>query len=478
MSERLALLLRHHPKSFLKLILAGFLIVAMPLFLALAYSALSIDELAKQSREAVYQAEKIAHGSRTLVDQVAAMEHSVRLSLILNDASLLEGFEQAHSQFGSAAESLDTLPLKEDQRQLLDRLRNQESAIFQKINDARHSQEGLTSNTVSFTPLLDSARSFMNRGDAPIEHEINAMQAMAGRARQIVVWQLLALFPAATLLAFGFSWLINRPIRQIDEAIRIMGQGELSQGISVDGPEDLRRLGERLDWMRTRLLDLEEQKTRFLQNVSHELKTPLASIREGADLLATGVVGQLNEKQLQVAKILHGNSVELQKRIEDLLDYSAIQSGESVFIKKETGLRQLLDAVLQDQYLAIMSKSLQIDVACPEQTFECDEQKTRVVFDNLLSNAIKFSPHGGKIEIRAEKAGDRILVDVADSGPGVDPIDRERIFDAFYQGRKITQSTGTGLGLSIAREYARAQGGSLELMESASGARFRLTLPA
>ncbi len=476
MREWLAMLLRHRPKSFLKLILAGYLIVALPPLLALAYSALSIDRLAMQSKDAVYQAEKIAHGSRILFDQVAAMEHSVRLSLILNDSSLLEGFDAAHEQFASTAEGLSELPLKEDQRHLLDRLISLESSDYKNIGDARNS--GQTLNEVSFAPLIDAARSFMNHGDIPIEREVNAMQKMAGRARRIVLWQLLSLFPAATLLAFFFSWAVNRPIRQIDDAIRVIGQGELSHPFHVDGPDDLRHLGERLDWMRQRLLDLEEQKTRFLQNVSHELKTPLTSIREGADLLASGVVGQLNEKQMQVAKILHGNSVELQKRIEDLLDYSAIQSGESVFIRNDVHLRQIVDATLQDHYLSIMSKSLQIDLVCPEIVFECDEQKTRIIIDNLVSNAVKFSPQGGKISVHAERTGDCIALDVVDEGQGVDPIDRSRIFDAFYQGRKAPQSTGTGLGLSIAREYAKAQGGSLELLDSESGAHFRLCLPA
>lgn len=473
-------LLRHHPKSFLKLILVGFLLVALPLFLALAYSALSIDRLANQSRQAVYQAERIAHGSRILVDQVAAMERSIRLSLILGDATLLEGYYQAHEKFSATSASLAALPLKDDQRALLDKLQTTESAIFLKIGDARNSPEGLTASSVDFTSLLDSARSFLNRGDAPIEHEVDAMQAMASRARTIVIWQLLALVPTAILLAFGFSLLINRPIRQIDAAIRIMGQGELSQSIAVEGPEDLTRLGERLDWMRLRLLELEAQKTRFLQHVSHELKTPLTSIREGADLLAEGVTGTLNEKQMQVARILLGNSVELQKRIEDLLNYSAIQSGNAVTAQQRTDLRRILDAVLQDQTLAIMNKSLQVELDCPNLPLECDEQKIRIAVDNLLSNAIKFSPIGGKIEILAQKTESNIFMDIIDSGPGVDAADREKIFDAFYQGRKpaLGSTAGTGLGLSIAREYVKAQGGTLALMDrETGGAHFRITLP-
>ena len=463
-------LLKHQPKSFLKLILAGFLLVSLPFFLALAYSALSINRLANLSREAVHQAESIAHGSRILVDQITTMERSVRLSLILNDASLLEGYYQAHGEFVNTAAELAQLPLRTNQKNLLEKIRSQESGIYEKI--AQHEK------SIDFAPLLDSAQTFLKHADEPIEHEVDTMQAMADKASRIVMWQLLALAPLATLLAFGFSWLINHPIRQIEGAIRTMGQGGLSSNIVVDGPEDLRRLGDSLNWMRQRLLDLEEQKTRFLQHVSHELKTPLASIREGSDLLATGVVGELNPKQSQVARILLGNSVELQKRIEDLLNYSAIQSGISLPVMQKTDLCKLLDAVLKDQYLAIMNKSIQVDLACPELTLACDEQKVRTIIDNLLSNAVKFSPIGGRISIRGERTGELVQLDVSDSGPGVDPSDRDKIFEAFYQGRRTSPSAGTGLGLSIAKEYARAHGGSLDLVEQEEGACFRLTLPA
>ena len=464
-------LLKHQPKSFLKLILFGFLLVSLPFFLALAYSAMSVSRLANLSREAVHQAESIAHGSRMLIEQVTAMERSVRLSLILGDKTLLEGYYQAHGEFADTAATLSMLPLKDDQKALLDKLRAQESAIYGKISGHEKS--------VDFAPLLDSAQAFLRHGDAPIEHEIEVMQQMAGRASRIVMWQLAALVPLATLLAFGFSWLINRPIRQIDESIKVMGQGELSLNIDVEGPEDLRRLADRLNWMRLRLLDLEEEKTRFLQHVSHELKTPLTSIREGADLLATGVTGELNPKQSQVANILLGNSVELQKRIEDLLSYSAIQTGKPRPAWKENDLSKILDAVLRDQHLAIINKSIEIDLACPSLMLECDEQEIRIVVDNLLSNAVKFSPAGGLIRIRGKKEGDQVHLDIIDSGPGIDPMDRDRIFDAFYQGRRTAQSPtrGTGLGLSIAAEYAQAHHGSIELLDQEEGTCFRLTLP-
>jgi len=473
-------LLRHNPKSFLKSILIGFTLVALPLIIALINSAVSIDRLAEQSRKAVYQAAQIAHGSRVLLDEIATMERSVRQTVILGDATLLEGYFQAHTKFQDTAVSLSALSLRADQRQVLNKLTVSESAIFQHVSAARQSSEGLQEVVRDFVPLLDSARTFSSGGYALIEHEVNAMQDMAGHARSVVVWQLLALAPFAILLALGFSVLIARPIRQIDAAIRTMGQGELSKAVSVDGPQDLRYLGQRLDWMRRRLLELEEQKIRFLRHVSHELKTPLTAIREGADLLAEGVAGELSVKQRQIANILYTNSIQLQKRIEDLLNYSALQTEKTALVKRREALGRIVEAVLQDQKLALMNKGLQVDLSCPELVIECDKQKISIIVDNLVSNAVKFSPPGGRIRIWANQIGELGQLDVTDAGPGVDESDWDKVFEPFYQGRRAHAShvQGTGLGLSIAREYARAHGGNIELVKQAdAGAHFRLTLP-
>ncbi|MHB1247358.1 MAG: HAMP domain-containing sensor histidine kinase [Sulfuriferula sp.] len=473
-------LLRHNPKSFLKLILIGFVLVALPLIIALINSAVSIDKLAEQSRRAVYQAAQIAHGSRVLLDEISTMERSVRQTLILGDASLLEGYFQAHAKFVSTATSLSALSLRPDQKQVLDKLVASESTIFQQVAAAHRSSQGLQDIVSDFVPLLDTARTFSSSGYALIEHEVAAMQDMAWHARSIVVWQLLALVPFAILLALGFSILIARPIRQIDAAIRTMGEGELSKAVSVDGPQDLRYLGQRLDWMRRRLLEVEEQKTRFLRHVSHELKTPLTAMREGADLLAEGVAGELTTKQRQIANILYTNSIQLQKRIEDLLNYSALQSGKTALVKRMAALRNIVENVLQDQNLAIMNKGLQVDFICPDLSVECDQQKISIIVDNLVSNAVKFSPNGGHIKINASQAGELVSIDVVDSGPGVEATDHARVFEPFYQGRKAPDMhvQGTGLGLSIAREYARVHGGDIVLLtEAGVGAHFCFSLP-
>ena len=472
--------LRRNPSSFLKLILLGFALVGLPLIIALINSALSIDRLADHSRKAVYQAAQIAHSSRALADEIAAMERAVRQTHILGDSSLLQGYFRAHHKFETTAAALLELSLHEEQKELLIKIQALETSIFQKLSIIRQSPEELRDLIGNFATLRDSARTFSTLGYTLIEREVGEMQDMAGYARFTVGWQLLALIPFAILLAFMFSLRIARPIQQIDEAIRNMGQGKLSKAIRVDGPQDLVYFGERLDWMRRRLLKLEEQKTRFLQHVSHELKTPLTAMREGADLLVEGVTGELSEGQQRIARILHSNSVQLQRRIEDLLSYSALQTEKAALVKYKTNFGAILEAVLQDQNLAIMNKGLRIELSCPELMIDCDEQKIKTILDNLLSNAVKFSPQRGCISIRASKTEETIELHVLDTGAGIDEVDRDKVFEPFYQGRRTLDSPirGTGLGLSIAREYALAHGGNIELIPQAdSGAHFRLSLP-
>ena len=457
--------LRRGPKSFVKLILLGFTLVGLPLIAALINSAVSIDRLADQSRKAVYQAAQIAHGSRALADEVAAMERAVRQTHILNDPTLLEGYFRAHENFEKTAFVLSKLSLNPEQKTLLMQLKSGEAEIYQRVLTVKQSPEHLRDQLDSFGRLREATRQFFTQAYSLIEREVDEMQNMAGYARFTVGWQVLALIPFAVLLALFFSTRIARPIHQIDEAIRNMGQGELGKPIRVEGPQDLVYFGEHLDWMRRRLLKLEEQKTRFLQHVSHELKTPLTAMREGADLLVEGVAGELTGEQ---------------HRIEDLLNYSALQTEKAALVKHEANLASILDAVLHDQNLIILGKGLRMDISSPGLIIECDKQKIKIVMDNLISNAVKFSPQGGCIRIWTSKWAGMAQFDILDAGPGVDEGDRERIFEPFYQGRQMMDShvRGTGLGLSIAREYALAHGGKIVLVtQSGKGAHFRLTLP-
>ena len=318
---------------------------------------------------------------------------------------------------------------------------------------------------------------------SPPTPSLAALKTAATKARNQVVWQLLAMIPSALLMIAGFTYLLARPIRDLDEAIHRLGEGKLAKRIRVSGPRDIEMLGEQLDWLRQRLISLEDQKTRFFQHVSHELKTPLTALREGSDLLGDEVVGKLNDEQREVAGILKHNSLTLEKLIQDLLTYSQAQSSDRLGRKiamdvKPLQLRDLIDQVINAQRLAIVAKSITVKRECEKTSFQGDGEKLRVVIDNLLSNAIKYSPMGGTIVLRLGKDKDHAVIEVIDNGPGIAAEDRERIFDPFYRGKNAATSKvkGTGLGLAIVRDYVELHHGSVKAI-AAAGAHFRVMLP-
>jgi two-component system sensor histidine kinase GlrK len=282
------------------------------------------------------------------------------------------------------------------------------------------------------------------------------------------------------LLVVFFVFLIGRPMRQIDRAIRELGKGDFSNAIAVTGPTDIETLGRQLEWLRNRLKESTDEKNKFLRHMSHELKTPLANIREGTELLLDGAVGRLDNQQQEVTGILRENSLKLQKLIENLLTFSAWQTKTAELKLTEFDLRPLVFGVLSQHRLVISNRKIKLAIDVKPMTVRADEGKLKLVLENLVSNALKFTPDNGTIGIKARLQSSQLIIDVTDDGPGVAPEDAPRIFEAFYQGRRPQGGAvgGTGIGLSVVQECIQAHGGAVELVDGPEpGAHFQVSLP-
>jgi two-component system sensor histidine kinase GlrK len=214
--------------------------------------------------------------------------------------------------------------------------------------------------------------------------------------------------------------------------------------------------------------------------MSHELKTPLANIREGTELLMDGAVGELDSNQREVAAILRENGIKLQRMIENLLSFSAWQTSSVGLETSEFRLRPLVKQVLENQQLTLLSQRVRLDVRVEDVVLVADRGKIRLILENLVSNAVKYSPKGGAIFLRGRAASGQLVLDVADSGPGIPLEDRKNIFEAFYTGRaaRSTAVKGTGIGLSVVLEFVSAHTGTVEIVDGEfPGAHFRITMP-
>ena len=472
-----------YPGSFLGLLLIGFLIVTLPLIGGLISSALTIERLSEQSRKAVYKAATATQNARQLASLALAMERSGRFYAVSGDRDLIDAYKQSRESFLKLTGEFMELPLTPEIRAASESIRQRESAIFDSLAAKAPSAELAKSLERDFADLERRTQSLNMLASRSIDQEVDALRTSAAKSRNQVFWQMLAMFPAALLMIAGFTYMLVRPIRDLDAAINRLGEGKLAKRIRVSGPRDIEKLGEQLDWLRQRLIALEDQKTRFFQHVSHELKTPLTALREGSDLLGDEIAGRLNDEQRDIARILKQNSLTMERLIQDLLTYSQSQSADRrdrriAFESRPLQLKNLLDDVVDAQKIALVAKALDVKRECEAVSCHGDAEKLRVVIDNLLSNAIKYSPVGGTILLKLRKDNVAAVIDVIDNGPGIADEDLERIFEPFYRGKASAMpgAKGTGLGLAIVRDYVEMHQGTVTAL-AGTGAHFRVVLP-
>jgi two-component system, NtrC family, sensor histidine kinase GlrK len=467
-----------YPKSFLSLLLIGFTIVAAPLLFALFSNAVAFERLAALSEQAVLSAVKVTQASRALTVNINALERSARQYAVAGEGTFLEAYRANRAAFQASLKQLDEMPLSEDQRAEATAISKQEEAIHQTLMKSHPTAELSMRLAADFGDIADRGLALVRIGDQVIDEGIEQLRTQAVKSRNRVFWLMIAMIPTAVLLIASFTFLIAKPISQVTSSIRGLGEGQFARPITIEGPGDMVRLGEQLDWLRERLISLEAQKTRFLQHLSHELKTPLTALREGSDLLSSGVVGNLNAEQREIALILQENSIELRKLIEGLLNYSAVHAPQAYLDAKIVQLRDVVRRVINDRKLAIVAKAIRVDLNCENVTAYCDEEKIRVLLDNLLSNAVKYSPERGLISIKLYKDHANAVLEVLDEGPGIPAAEREMVFEAFYRGTDAPMAAikGSGLGLSIVKEYVQLHKGEVEILEG-PGAHFRIRFP-
>jgi len=466
-----------YPRSFLGLCLASFTLVAAPLVGALAYSAWHSEQLADQSRSAVFNASQAARASRTLANRIGSIERLAQQMAVLDDPALAADLRRVHSSFRQVADELAQLPLEEQQLAALRRTVAQEQVLFDALAAGRRAARPRVAALAG--ELAESASEVLAISTRVADREVERLRATAETVQRQLV--LLVIFSTAVALAIALALtrLIARPIAGLDAAIRQLGSADFSQPIAVRGPEDLRTLGERLDWLRRRLAELEAEKNRFLRHLSHELKTPLTALREGAELLHDEVGGTLSPQQRRVVVIMKDNSIKLQRLIEELLDYQRALHAAASLAPRKLALDVLVREVALAHELAAQSKGLRLAIDAQAATVEADPEKLRSILDNLIGNAVKFTPPGGSVSVLARASGEEALIEVIDSGPGVPPEERDSIFDSFFRGRARAGARveGSGLGLAIAREFVEAHGGRISVVGEGGGAHFRVALP-
>ena len=384
---------------------------------------------------------------------------------------------------------------------------DQVRAAFQPVSDdhgraltvARNLQGKQVISSFALVPRLDWAV-FIER---PVEEAHEALYASLLRTSGLLLTGLaLALFAS-----FFVARRVIRPLRVLGEGVDRIASGDMGFRVDLKTGDEIETLAGEFNRMagalqeaysrleekvaeRTRelvaandqLKELDKLKSRFLSNVSHELKTPLTAIVGLAANMLDGITGRLNDKQREYLSDIRASSDRLARLIKDLLDLSIIEAGRVEFRPAPFALASLVREVANSLRPVAEQKLINIQVISTEAstTVWADRDRIAQVLTNLIGNAIKFTSPQGKVMVSAQMNGGAWAeVTIGDTGPGIPAEEAERIFDEFYQiTRPGIESRGVGLGLAISKKLVEMHGGKIGVkIEMGKGSTFYFTLP-
>ena len=473
--------------SFRQLLVIAFLLIAALLGAASLRGLRALEDLTRESRDSAASALALSDAAQSLSERSVTMERSARQSVILDDRVLGQRFADTAKNAVDILGRLRAQGIAQDTtRQWQQQLDSMTPLLRGSLESASDRERQLAQ---TFRTLDALNASISAQAQAAIQQRNTTLASRLEASRQQLAQQVVAAMVLAVAMAIGFGVWFTRPLKRLEHAIVGLGENRLDEVIDIPGPADLALVGQRLNWLRLRLVELDADKSRFLRHISHELKTPLASLREGVSLLEDGVAGTLSQDQREIAQILQHNTGLLQRQIEDLLRFNTAAFEARQLHRAPTDLQGLVQAQIEAQQLQWRALGLTVSVTGPSPEVVLDAEKIGTAVANLLSNAIRFSPPNATITFALSTPPGWVVLDVQDQGPGVADADLDRIFEPFYRGERQPHHTqgpdarrqeGSGIGLSIVHEYVAAHGGRIAYIAPLAdqpGAHFRLELP-
>jgi two-component system sensor histidine kinase GlrK len=473
--------------SLRNIIFIGFAIAVIPLFVAVLYAAFSMRETASLGKTLNQQVFEQTKTIRLVLQKSSDIERKARLFVLLSDPSLRQpyerqSYENARALFKQALDELLKLSVDNKIALRVNELEEKERLIYEQIIGSETEENLKLPVDEAFQGLREASNTLSREFESHVEQKFDGLHQQSESLEQgLLIKGAILLLVSVTFMA-TLLVMLSRSVRQLDTAIRKLGAGHRLDPIVVTGPSDLRYLGDRLEWLRTRLLELEDSKYRLMQTVAGEIEKPLEGIVELAAKLAEDADGEFDPQRLDTAMALSDYVQKLQTVSAELLRFSQINLNAQGGSKETVNMKALLESVIEDYQPRLQAKSLTVKALARPVEFSGIPGQLHAVVDHLVSNAVKYSPEGGEIRIMLRTSGVLVELEVEDEGPGFDPDECAKVFQPFFCGEaaKAEDAEGSGMGLAMVSEYVANHQGKVEIIESRQdqpGARIRVQLP-
>ncbi|MDR0736274.1 MAG: histidine kinase [Zoogloeaceae bacterium] len=453
-------------------LIVGFSLIIVLLGGTVVQSWQLLEQLSAQSRENIEQSVQIASVMQELRERGTDLERSSRQYLLVRQNTFRASFDATLAQALNLAKTMEA---RQDAqlRPLLQEWRN----TAQKLADGLDIPSAESVLGARLTQLTEIYENIQRTSQQWLEdNNQRTLTVLEAKRRQLFL-QLLLVLVIAILTAVVLCYWLTRPLRQIEQAILLIGHGYLEDKIAIHGPTDLRKLGARLEWLRQHLSNLKSNHKNLFHYMTQEMKVPVVAIREGCDLYNVSAGA---ENQGSLIDMMRHNAELLQRQLESILRMDVIFESNRLQ-RQPVRLSAFLREIVETHAADCAARKVHLRLDAPDVSMQIDPDKVRAVLEVFLANALDFSPEDGEILLRAAIRNNVLRLECRDQGPGVAQKDLEYIFNPFYCGEPRAQTSSTqrhGVGLVIARELSNIMGGTACYANNeTTGACFYMEIP-
>jgi len=453
-----------------------------------AHSLRAIGRLVSVNREVATQAVPALGVSSAVRDDLSSLARIESRYLLLRDRRYAELWSERAARMREDLERLRGFRASRRAEAILEEVLGQFES-YRRVVEREHQLLRVGRRDAALELAEGEARELIERMDAGLEAwaiarqaAVVAAQADAARLEQRTwTWVLGALGAAFLLALAGAAWIayrLTRSLRALAAATQQIGPGTFHEPIVVRGSDEVGRLAEAFNAMTARLRRVDEMKEEFFATISHELRSPLTSVREASNLLMESVPGPLNPKQRRLVAIVATSSDRLLRLVNQILELSRLRAGMQPIRRDRVDLERVVERAIDE----LRPRADEAGVTLERERIggwfvvTGDEDRLMQVIVNLIANAVRFTPRGGRVVVRLVDADAEVEVQVEDTGSGIPAPALPYIFEWYRQAHQ--NPGGSGLGLAIARSAVEAHGGRITVeSHEGKGSRFSVLLP-
>ena len=465
-----------------------YLVVLMGVSMVLLYVSSKVGSLTTEIYRVDYKKKEV---SDALIEDLISMEETTKKYMLLRDETYLsrivEGAREINDEWNYlsspeiAYDAPEAAALKQGQAAwdaFLKRFYNQ---IFNLPQETQALENLFTANGREIDALVRVVKKSNQKAMQALDEKIVFLKDLGDEIVSFTWWSFGIALVIGLIIPLIIYAGITKDIGRIKRGIKHIAEGDFSYKIPIDSKDELGMLAQSFNSMSARLKELDDMKSEFISVVSHELKTPLTSMKEAANLLLEGIGGELQGKQKRLITIMDQGINRLLQITNELLDMSRLETGTIQLNPEIQDMNSILATFVSEMkpYADNRGVHLQVGYSNSPCLVRVDRNKILQVLTNLTHNAIKYSNEGGSVALRLNQDSNGFIIDIEDHGKGIPEDDIPLIFEKFYQSKATRGHSGIGLGLAIAKRIVEAHGGTIHAQSTVGkGSTFTFRLPA